>query len=86
MACSHPENRNSMINMEEWPEWILEILISNYEVITCVRSFFCLFTKFTGIKLMSTCIIYVLGVVLVVNSLTVLTAYSFLSGGSKQIV
>jgi hypothetical protein len=34
LACSHPENRNSMINMEEWPEWILEILISNYEVIT----------------------------------------------------
>ncbi|XP_058737236.1 BEACH domain-containing protein C2 isoform X1 [Vicia villosa] len=32
LACSHPENRNSMINMEEWPEWILEILISNYEV------------------------------------------------------
>lgn len=33
LACSHPENRNSLIEMEEWPEWILEILISNYEVI-----------------------------------------------------
>ncbi|KAI5428885.1 BEACH domain-containing protein C2 [Lathyrus oleraceus] len=32
LACSHPENRNNLINMEEWPEWILEILISNYEV------------------------------------------------------
>lgn len=33
LACSHPENRSSLINMEEWPEWILEIHISNYEVI-----------------------------------------------------
>ncbi|KAI6706714.1 hypothetical protein NL676_009676 [Syzygium grande] len=32
LACSHPENRNSLITMEEWPEWILEILISNYEM------------------------------------------------------
>ncbi|XP_057435514.1 BEACH domain-containing protein C2 isoform X2 [Lotus japonicus] len=32
LACSHPENRSSMTNMEEWPEWILEVLISNYEV------------------------------------------------------
>ncbi|CAN8284494.1 unnamed protein product [Cochlearia groenlandica] len=31
LACSHPENRSSLITMEEWPEWILEILISNYE-------------------------------------------------------
>ncbi|XP_021904492.1 BEACH domain-containing protein C2 [Carica papaya] len=31
LACSHPENRSSLTNMEEWPEWILEILISNYE-------------------------------------------------------
>ncbi|ESQ39188.1 hypothetical protein EUTSA_v10001277mg [Eutrema salsugineum] len=31
LACSHPENRNSLTTMEEWPEWILEILISNYE-------------------------------------------------------
>ncbi|KAJ0053220.1 hypothetical protein Pint_00290 [Pistacia integerrima] len=29
---SHPENRSILINMEEWPEWILEILISNYEM------------------------------------------------------
>ncbi|KAA0049017.1 hypothetical protein IC582_012315 [Cucumis melo] len=32
LACSHPENRNSLTKMEEWPEWILEILISNYEL------------------------------------------------------
>lgn len=32
LACSHPENRSSLIRMDEWPEWILEILISNYEV------------------------------------------------------
>ncbi|XP_027353371.1 BEACH domain-containing protein C2 [Abrus precatorius] len=32
LACSHPENRSSLTNMEEWPEWILEVLISNYEV------------------------------------------------------
>ncbi|XP_068488432.1 BEACH domain-containing protein C2 isoform X2 [Phaseolus vulgaris] len=32
LACSHPENRSSLISMEEWPQWILEILISNYEV------------------------------------------------------
>ncbi|XP_019412873.1 PREDICTED: BEACH domain-containing protein C2-like isoform X2 [Lupinus angustifolius] len=31
LACSHQENRSSLINMEEWPEWILEVLISNYE-------------------------------------------------------
>ncbi|XP_027159389.1 BEACH domain-containing protein C2 [Coffea eugenioides] len=31
LACSHPENRRSLTAMEEWPEWILEILISNYE-------------------------------------------------------
>ncbi|CAN4125733.1 unnamed protein product [Withania somnifera] len=31
MACSHPENRISLMKMDEWPEWILEILISNYE-------------------------------------------------------
>lgn len=33
MACSHPENRMTLTCMEEWPEWILEVLISNYEVI-----------------------------------------------------
>lgn len=32
LACSHPENRNRLTKMEEWPEWILEILISNYEM------------------------------------------------------
>uniref|UniRef100_A0A2P2M590 Uncharacterized protein LOC105643091 isoform X1 n=1 Tax=Rhizophora mucronata TaxID=61149 RepID=A0A2P2M590_RHIMU len=32
LACSHSENRSSLTNMEEWPEWILEVLISNYEV------------------------------------------------------
>ncbi|KAF8108563.1 hypothetical protein N665_0108s0096 [Sinapis alba] len=31
LACTHPENRSSLTKMEEWPEWILEILISNYE-------------------------------------------------------
>ncbi|XP_024012912.1 BEACH domain-containing protein C1 [Eutrema salsugineum] len=31
LACSHPENRSNLTKMEEWPEWILEILISNYE-------------------------------------------------------
>ncbi|KAM7275307.1 hypothetical protein ACFE04_017173 [Oxalis oulophora] len=31
LACSHPENRSNLTNMEEWPEWILEILISNHE-------------------------------------------------------
>ncbi|XP_051137581.1 BEACH domain-containing protein C2-like isoform X2 [Andrographis paniculata] len=31
LACSNPENRNSLTSMDEWPEWILEILISNYE-------------------------------------------------------
>ncbi|KAJ8748905.1 hypothetical protein K2173_013339 [Erythroxylum novogranatense] len=32
LACSHPENRSSLTGMEEWPEWILEVLISNYEM------------------------------------------------------
>ncbi|XP_050237653.1 BEACH domain-containing protein C2 isoform X2 [Mercurialis annua] len=32
LACSHPENRSSLTKMEEWPEWILEVLISNYEI------------------------------------------------------
>ncbi|KAK4379324.1 hypothetical protein RND71_001186 [Anisodus tanguticus] len=31
MACSHLENRINLTKMDEWPEWILEILISNYE-------------------------------------------------------
>ncbi|GAV85295.1 WD40 domain-containing protein/Beach domain-containing protein/DUF1088 domain-containing protein [Cephalotus follicularis] len=32
LACSHPENRINLTNMEEWPEWILEVLICNYEM------------------------------------------------------
>ncbi|GLT84466.1 hypothetical protein SLE2022_026940 [Rubroshorea leprosula] len=32
LACSHPENRSSLTKMEEWPEWLLEVLISNYEM------------------------------------------------------
>ncbi|KAK6285550.1 hypothetical protein POUND7_011729 [Theobroma cacao] len=32
LACSHPENRSSLTKMEEWPEWILEVLISNHEL------------------------------------------------------
>ncbi|GAB4844399.1 BEACH domain-containing protein C2 [Ancistrocladus abbreviatus] len=31
LACSRPENRSILTNMEEWPEWLLEVLISNYE-------------------------------------------------------
>lgn len=34
LACSHPENRSSLTKMEEWPEWILEVLISNYEALS----------------------------------------------------
>lgn len=33
LACSHPENRITMTSMPEWPEWLLEILISNFEQI-----------------------------------------------------
>ncbi|KAI3495022.1 hypothetical protein L1887_37129 [Cichorium endivia] len=36
LACSHAENRNTLTKMDEWPEWILEILISNYE--TCGKN------------------------------------------------
>ncbi|CAL0324546.1 unnamed protein product [Lupinus luteus] len=32
LTCSRPENRSSLTNMEEWPEWILELLISNHEM------------------------------------------------------
>ncbi|XVF79928.1 hypothetical protein PTKIN_Ptkin15bG0029600 [Pterospermum kingtungense] len=32
LACSHPENRSCLTKMEEWPQWILEVLISNYEM------------------------------------------------------
>lgn len=31
LACSHPDNRSRLTDMDEWPEWILEVLISNYE-------------------------------------------------------
>ncbi|CAM6069706.1 unnamed protein product [Sphagnum tenellum] len=31
LACTHAENRNLLTTMPEWPEWLLEILISNYE-------------------------------------------------------
>nr|XP_043621960.1 BEACH domain-containing protein C2-like [Erigeron canadensis] len=36
LACSHAENRGRLTKMDEWPEWILEILISNYE--TCGKN------------------------------------------------
>ncbi|WOL10122.1 BEACH domain-containing protein C2 [Canna indica] len=32
LACSHPENRSSLTSMAEWPEWLLEVLISNFEM------------------------------------------------------
>lgn len=32
LACSHPENRNTLTSMPEWPEWLLEVLISNFEI------------------------------------------------------
>ncbi|KAM6584938.1 hypothetical protein CsatB_011940 [Cannabis sativa] len=32
LTCSNPENRLTLTKMEEWPEWILEVLISNYEM------------------------------------------------------
>ncbi|OAY75714.1 BEACH domain-containing protein C2 [Ananas comosus] len=32
LACSHPENRSTLNSLAEWPEWILEVLISNYEM------------------------------------------------------
>ncbi|KAF5453352.1 hypothetical protein F2P56_028258 [Juglans regia] len=38
LACSHHENRSSLTKMEEWPEWILEILISNYEMLAAKNS------------------------------------------------
>ncbi|XP_021856517.1 BEACH domain-containing protein C2 isoform X2 [Spinacia oleracea] len=31
LACSHSDNRSCLTQMEEWPEWLLEVLISNYE-------------------------------------------------------
>ncbi|KAL8210367.1 hypothetical protein R6Q57_007099 [Mikania cordata] len=32
LACSQSENRSSLTKMEEWPQWLLEILISNHEM------------------------------------------------------
>lgn len=32
LACTHSENRTILMTMPEWPEWLLEILLSNYEV------------------------------------------------------
>ncbi|XP_043719982.1 BEACH domain-containing protein C2-like [Telopea speciosissima] len=32
LAYSHLENRSSLTKMEAWPEWILEVLFSNYEM------------------------------------------------------
>ncbi|OEL22103.1 BEACH domain-containing protein C2 [Dichanthelium oligosanthes] len=32
LVCSHPKNRSTMTSINEWPEWILEILISNHEM------------------------------------------------------
>lgn len=32
LACSHPDNRTTMTSIAEWPEWLLEVLISNHEM------------------------------------------------------
>ncbi|RLM73593.1 BEACH domain-containing protein C2 [Panicum miliaceum] len=32
LACSHPDNRTTITSIAEWPEWILEVLISNHEM------------------------------------------------------
>lgn len=32
LACSNSENRSSLTSMPEWPEWLLEVLISNFEM------------------------------------------------------
>ncbi|KAI0503555.1 hypothetical protein KFK09_014489 [Dendrobium nobile] len=34
LVCSLQENRVTLISMAEWPEWILEVLISNYEMVS----------------------------------------------------
>ncbi|KAL8128509.1 hypothetical protein V2J09_017664 [Rumex salicifolius] len=31
LACSHSENRTCITQMEDWPDWIVEVFISNYE-------------------------------------------------------
>jgi hypothetical protein len=41
LACSHLDNRSTMTSIAEWPEWILEVLISNHEVsVTGLLSYF----------------------------------------------
>ena len=43
LACSHPDNRTTITSIAEWPEWILEVLISNHEVsvtLTCLLFYF----------------------------------------------
>ncbi|BBN15012.1 hypothetical protein MPTK1_6g16270 [Marchantia polymorpha subsp. ruderalis] len=37
LGCIHPENRSILTAMPEWPEWLLEVLISNYEVVPGTR-------------------------------------------------
>uniref|UniRef100_A0ACD5Z3S4 Uncharacterized protein n=1 Tax=Avena sativa TaxID=4498 RepID=A0ACD5Z3S4_AVESA len=32
LVCSHPENKSTMTSIAEWPEWILEVMISNHEM------------------------------------------------------
>nr|TKW40771.1 hypothetical protein SEVIR_1G267900v2 [Setaria viridis] len=32
LVCSQPKNRSTMTSISEWPEWILDILISNHEM------------------------------------------------------
>uniref|UniRef100_A0A453P875 DUF4704 domain-containing protein n=2 Tax=Aegilops tauschii subsp. strangulata TaxID=200361 RepID=A0A453P875_AEGTS len=32
LVCSHPENRSTMTSIAEWPDWILEVMISNHEM------------------------------------------------------
>ncbi|XP_062222527.1 BEACH domain-containing protein C2-like isoform X2 [Phragmites australis] len=32
LVCSHPKNRSMMASIGEWPEWILEVLISDHEM------------------------------------------------------
>ncbi|KQK00661.1 BEACH domain-containing protein C2 isoform X2 [Brachypodium distachyon] len=32
LVSSHPENRSAMTSIAEWPEWILEVMISNHEM------------------------------------------------------
>ncbi|MFQ6625467.1 hypothetical protein Gotur_005746 [Gossypium turneri] len=56
LACSHPENRSSLTKMEEWPEWILEVLIHNYEVTLSIFNFSLCLCFFPLSSLMFHCI------------------------------